>query len=296
MKQTIGRWLPIAVALQFGILAGSAQTGDYLFTGSETTITLKAGLYDITVYGASGGIFYSPYFGYSFSGGPAAEMAAEFNFTTASTLTLLVGGAGGNYTYAGAGGGGGSFVINGSTPLVVAGGGGGGGQSSAGLAGLTSANGGAGNSSFSGAGGTGGGGGQIPSYATCAGAGGGFYSDGVNGAYGAGGGISFWGGGAGGSGGGGYGGGGGGGYSGGGSAQNGGGGGGGGSIIDSSAIKVLTETSGVASPNGSPNGEIIITAVPEPATLALAGLGGLFLLLRRKATSCLVDGHVVYED
>jgi len=45
---------------------------------------------------------------------------------------------------------------------------------------------------------------------------------------------------------------------------------------------VLAEVSGVASPDGSPNGEIIITAVPEPTTLALVGLGGLSLLLFRR--------------
>jgi hypothetical protein len=46
---------------------------------------------------------------------------------------------------------------------------------------------------------------------------------------------------------------------------------------------VLAEVSGVASPDGSRNGEIIITAVPEPTTLALAGLSGLcFLLFRRQ--------------
>jgi len=44
---------------------------------------------------------------------------------------------------------------------------------------------------------------------------------------------------------------------------------------------ILAEVSGVASPDGSPNGEIIITAIPEPATLALAGLSGLFLFLFR---------------
>ena len=58
--------------------------------------------------------------------------------------------------------------------------------------------------------------------------------------------------------------------------------GGGGSIIDSSAIMVLAEVSGVASPGGSPNGEIIITAVPEPTTFVLAGLSGLSLLLFRR--------------
>ena len=85
-----------------------------------------------------------------------------------------------------------------------------------------------------------------------------------------------------------FGGGGGGGYSGGGGGGDGvdggynGGGGGGGSIIDSSGI-VLAEVSGVASPDDpTGNGEIIITAVPEPTSLALAGLGGLSLLLFRR--------------
>ncbi|MFZ1073704.1 MAG: PEP-CTERM sorting domain-containing protein, partial [Verrucomicrobiia bacterium] len=101
-----------------------------------------------------------------------------------------------------------------------------------------------------------------------------------------------------------WGGGGGGGYSGGGGGSgpgggyfNGFGGGGGGSYIDASAIAILTEISGISSPDGSHNGEIIITAVPEPTTLALVGLSGLcFLLYRRKAQSCRVDSHVVYED
>ena len=56
----------------------------------------------------------------------------------------------------------------------------------------------------------------------------------------------------------------------------------GGSIIDSSAIMVLAEVSGVASPDGLPNGEIIITPVPEPTTLALVGLSGLSLMLFRR--------------
>jgi hypothetical protein len=45
---------------------------------------------------------------------------------------------------------------------------------------------------------------------------------------------------------------------------------------------VLAEVSGVASPDNSPNGEIIITAVPEPTTPALVGVGGLFPILFRR--------------
>ena len=182
------------VTLLFSVLAVSAQTGDYLYSGSEQTITLGPGLYDITTYGAQGG------------GG--------FGSTSAD-------GASGSGT-----GGGGSNGSGGGTGGSYGGGGGGGYNGNGG--------------SFSNGGGGGGG------------------SDG-------------------GGGGGGYSGGGGGGYSGGG-----GGGGGGGSIIDPSAILDLTEISGVASPDDSPNGEIIITAVPEPTTLAMAGLGGLSLLLFRR--------------
>src|SRR5208283_3358477 len=78
----------VAVVLQFGVLAGSAQTGQYLYSGSETTITLNPGTYDITAFGAAGGD--GPWSG----GGIGAEMEAEFNFTTVVTLTLLVGGSG----------------------------------------------------------------------------------------------------------------------------------------------------------------------------------------------------------
>ena len=61
--------------------------------------------------------------------------------------------------------------------------------------------------------------------------------------------------------------------------------GGGGSYIAPSAIKVLAEVSGVPSPDDSPNGEIMITESPEPTTLALAGLSGLFLMLFRRQRS-----------
>jgi hypothetical protein len=60
-------------------------------------------------------------------------------------------------------------------------------------------------------------------------------------------------------------------------------GGGGSSYIDSSAMSDLTEISGIASPDDSQgNGEIIITAVPEPTSLALAAISVLPLLLFRR--------------
>jgi hypothetical protein len=276
--------LATAVVLQLGVLAVSAQTNIYLFSGSETNITLNPGTYIITAYGAPGA-----------GHGLGAEMSGEFNFATATTLTLLVGGGGG-YGYGdvgGGGGGGGSFVVESNAPLVIAGGGGGGGMSGgnggnsglsvggtgvaypplpifiqlgwygSGGAGFQESNGGTGGGNgFGGFGSFGGnGGGGFLGYGF--GGGGSGYGGGGNGGYGGGGGgggsgFPYNGGG-----------GGGGGYSGGGGGFGneggyGGGGGGGGSIIGSSAITNLTEVSGIASPDDSTNGEIIITAVPTP--------------------------------
>src|SRR6266478_5235062 len=90
-------WLPFSAVcraaplLLFAVLASSAQTHTYLFTGSKTNITLNSGLYQITVYGRKGS-----YGGISSDsvGGLGAEMRAEFSFSGLTTLTLLVGGAG----------------------------------------------------------------------------------------------------------------------------------------------------------------------------------------------------------
>jgi hypothetical protein len=236
-----------------------SQGNQYLFTGSEINITLNPGTYEITALGAQGGS------GVEYGGGDGAEMEAQFNFATATNLTLMVGGSGGSGD--GGGGGGGSFVINGSTPLLIAGGGGGGGgYYGNGGSGNTGTNGSNGNSSgfgYAGSGGTagnGGGGGNE----TYAGGGGGFYSGGTNGLYGSGGNGFFTGyaggfysdgafGGYGGGGNGGYfTGGGGGGYSGGGCGDYFAGGGGGGSFIASSATTV-TNLAGVQSGNGEIN-------------------------------------------
>lgn len=293
----------VAVTLLFGVLASSAQTGRYVYKGYEQTITLGPGIYDINAYGAQGGS--DQYSGEG--GGLGAEMEGQFSFTTVTTLILLVGGVGGYATDAefgtGPGGGGGSFVVDGSTPLVIAGGGGGAGQYSSGAnTGTSGSAGGFDNlDEFgvgAGAGGINGGGGGNGSTERGESGGGAGYSGAGGGTNG---GLSFLSGGAivgnGGFGGGGSGsngkeGGGGGGYSGGGGGgagvynpDFGGGGGGGGSYIDSSAIAIITEESGVTIPDDPGYGEIYITAVPEPTTLALAGLGGLSLFLFRRRSA-----------
>jgi hypothetical protein len=84
----------VVVKLVFGVLSVSAQTGTFLFTGSEVTITLNPGAYDITAYGAQGGTSYLADGSFGASGGLGAELEGQFDFTTSETLTLLVGGSG----------------------------------------------------------------------------------------------------------------------------------------------------------------------------------------------------------
>jgi hypothetical protein len=274
-----------ALGTTFGNVAWDPNQHHYFFSGSRTNITLNPGTYIITAYGAPGGRdpVASEY------GGLGAEMSAEFDFSTATNLTLLVGG-----------GGGGSFVVEDNTPLVIAGGGGGGGDQGGPDNASTEGN---GNGGFyrngyygggtDGGGGGGGGTGAVTPHQEEAVAGAASWAtapmasapsspaavdlvlkaaaaavavatiitastaataaseeEAAAGTGGCGGG---------------------GGYSGGGGGFN--LGGGGGSIIDSSAITILTEVSGIASPDDPPgpfasyysgNGEIIITAVPTP--------------------------------
>ncbi len=286
--------LGVAVALQGGIFASAISI--YSFIGATTNITLNPGTYIITAYGAQGGRDGA----LSHAGGLGAEISAEFTFPTITALTLLVGGAGNNaYGSAAGGGGGGSFVVHDTTPMVIAGGGGGSSYSDVGGDGII------------GTGGDGSGGNHGDG-TYCGGAGGGLNGDGIYGGYWAGrSGISFFAGGDGGNGGraangpagtGGFGGGGGGGAGfdngvgggGGGGGYSGGssgsgifntGGGGGGSYINASGI-VLAEFSGVASPDNSPNGEIVILAIPEPGAagfIALGMLGAVFIFRWKKA-------------
>ncbi len=191
-SKTILCGVGVAVVLQLGVLAGSARADIFLYSGLETNVTLDPGTYIITAYGAQGGGFRNSVL----SGGFGAEMSAEFDFSTPTTLTLLVGGRGAFaatvYNGEGGGGGGGSFVVEGSTPLVVAGGGGGGALGGGGVfdfggKGTITTNGSAGGGNAGGSGGTGGGGGSggdpslvgFPNNGQGAAGGGGFYTDGT---------------------------------------------------------------------------------------------------------------------
>jgi hypothetical protein len=82
------------VVLQLGMLAASAQTNIYLYSGSETNITLNPGTYVITAYGAPGGFGLGEKEDYVGGPGAGAEMSAELKFSTSTTLTFLVGGGG----------------------------------------------------------------------------------------------------------------------------------------------------------------------------------------------------------
>src|SRR5208282_5960632 len=99
---SIGVVCAVAVVLQFGVLAGSAQTGTYLYSGSETTITLNPGVYDITAYGAQGGDNQSGGNGSGVQiGGLGAVVQGQFDFSGVTILTILVGGVGGSSEYVG---------------------------------------------------------------------------------------------------------------------------------------------------------------------------------------------------
>lgn len=124
----------LLLALSATVATASATPVPFVDTtpGSTTFTAPSTGTYDIVAFGAQGGN----------SGGLGAEISGDFVLTAGETLTVAVGGSGGDGTVVpiisgghaigsysgGSGGGGGSFVVGpNSTPLVIAGGGGGGG-------------------------------------------------------------------------------------------------------------------------------------------------------------------------
>jgi hypothetical protein len=123
--------------------AKAATTWIFDYTdGVQTYDVTETGVYDITAYGAQGGS--SPtqnsYYRLWASGGLGAEIGGDITLNAGQTLTILVGGKGGDgpayssYNYY-AGGGATYVVSDPGLPLLVAGGGGGAGSADAGYGG-----------------------------------------------------------------------------------------------------------------------------------------------------------------
>ena len=274
-----------ALAAESCITSGTTATCTYTYSGDEQTFAVPADVSALTVtaYGAAGGGSYGA--GQPGQGGLASGVVAV---TPGTTLYVEVGGAGGNGGGGNGGGGnGGGFNGGGaggsdpyggggggasdvrtasntaanslSTRLIVAGGGGGAGSSGDHAGGNGGASDQSGSAGGAGADGTPGGGGGQASTLSGGGAGGASTTcDGSNGSLGTGGTGAGCSRGFGGGGGGRYYGGGGGGGGGGDFGPNTGGGGGGGGSYTGSATNA-SRMDGVASPDGSPNGEVIIT-------------------------------------
>jgi hypothetical protein len=94
-----------------------ATTIDFNYTGSIISFTVPVtGVYEIDAFGAEGGV--NAGIGGARSAGLGAEASGQFNLTAGQTLSLLVGGQGGNGSGVdgGGGGGGGSFVALAGVP------------------------------------------------------------------------------------------------------------------------------------------------------------------------------------
>jgi hypothetical protein len=283
--------LSTVLAVGLAGLGSSAVAGPITFSYDHTidTYTIPTtGIYEISAYGASGGN------SNSYLGGLGAELTGDFNLNAGDVLHILVGNQGLS-TYDGGTGGGGTFVydVTDATLLEAAGGGGGASQGTGpGGAGQSGTSGTNGQTSLYpvsiGFGGSNGNGGTAGNYNgdSGGGGGGGYLTNGTS-SYADSGGLSFLNGGGdpgifggggtentgGAGGGGGYSGGGGGGYY--------GAGGGGGSYDGGLSDANFLIVSGLRSGNGQAQISAMSGITPEPASLILAGLGLLGLVLMR---------------
>ena len=162
------------LALSASLATAAAAPITFGYTGSVQTFTAPAaGSYDILASGAQGSSALGN------AGGLGAEIGGDFALNAGETLTIDVGGVGGNGVGSGvggvAGGGGGTFVVApGSVPLVIVGAGGGAGYLAAAGAGGQTGTAGSSGTNGGGAGGTGGGGGSAGTGAGGGGGGGGY--------------------------------------------------------------------------------------------------------------------------
>ena len=252
---------------------GEAQATmmDFNYSGSIVTYDVPTtGIYDITAYGASGGVSIGSV------PGLGAEIGGDFSLVSGDVLQILIGGVGSSSSIGtGISGGGGSFVALGTsyekaTPLLVAGGGGGAGGD--GYINPPGTGGGGGGGFFSNGGGGGGSFSKGDGGQSFVSGGGGDFE---GGGFGGGGGFSFYGNGFGGGGG----------FSGGGAGE------GGSSYLDT---VIGTETVAISGENFY-NGLVTLSLVsssppisgtPEPSTRLLFGTGvvlmGLMVVRKKK--------------
>ncbi|GAP95955.1 glycine-rich protein [Leptolyngbya sp. NIES-2104] len=93
----------VAAGVAYATPAAALQT--FNFTGSLQSWTVPiTGTYTITTFGAQGGNRVG------LPGGLGGRTGADFNLAAGQTISILVGGQGGNSNVRGSGGGGGTFV------------------------------------------------------------------------------------------------------------------------------------------------------------------------------------------
>lgn len=135
VRAIVGGALASGLAALAVATPASAST-TFNFTGTaQTYVVPVSGTYSLLAQGAAGGSWRSAL--EINPGGLGAMVGGQFNLTAGDTLTIIVGGVGGEAVASshGSGGGGGTFIFGtGLSPLLIAGGGGGAGNEPLGYA------------------------------------------------------------------------------------------------------------------------------------------------------------------